>query len=69
MRLQLKDTAGLRRFRALLPSYVRDATVAVIVFDVCGEYRLIARVHIHFLQPYFLSLRDEVPTGTIIIPH
>lgn len=34
IRLQLWDTAGQERFRALIPSYLRDATAAVIVFDV-----------------------------------
>lgn len=30
----LWDTAGQERFKSLLPMYTRDATVAVIVFDV-----------------------------------
>ncbi|KAG9158430.1 hypothetical protein Leryth_013161 [Lithospermum erythrorhizon] len=28
------DTAGQERFRSLIPSYIRDSSVAVIVFDV-----------------------------------
>jgi len=30
----LKDTAGQERFRSLIPSYIRDSSVAVIVYDV-----------------------------------
>lgn len=32
--MQLWDTAGQERFRALIPSYVRDADVCLIVIDV-----------------------------------
>uniref|UniRef100_A0A8C4RF27 RAB6A, member RAS oncogene family n=1 Tax=Erpetoichthys calabaricus TaxID=27687 RepID=A0A8C4RF27_ERPCA len=34
VRLQLWDTAGQERFRSLIPSYIRDSTVAVIVYDI-----------------------------------
>ncbi|XP_055063964.1 ras-related protein Rab-6A isoform X1 [Misgurnus anguillicaudatus] len=34
VRLQLWDTAGQERFRSLIPSYIRDSTVAVVVFDI-----------------------------------
>jgi hypothetical protein len=34
VRLQLWDTAGQERFRSLIPSYIHDSSVAVIVFDV-----------------------------------
>ena len=34
VRLQLWDTAGQERFRSLIPSYIRDSTVAVVVYDV-----------------------------------
>ncbi|EGR27313.1 Ras family protein, putative [Ichthyophthirius multifiliis] len=37
IRLQLWDTAGQERFRSLIPSYLRDATCAVIVFDVTNK--------------------------------
>lgn len=47
VRLQLWDTAGQeyvvlrcthcsRRFRSLIPSYIRDSNVAVIVYDLTG---------------------------------
>lgn len=34
-----RDTAGQERFRSLIPSYIRDSSVAVIVYDVASEYR------------------------------
>lgn len=34
MRLQIWDTAGQERFRSLTPSYVRNAAVVLVVFDV-----------------------------------
>ncbi|ONM23808.1 Ras-related protein RABH1b [Zea mays] len=37
VRLQLWDTAGQERFRSLIPSYIRDSSVAVIVFDVASR--------------------------------
>ena len=49
VRLQLWDTAGQecvsfvaslmrRRFRSLIPSYIRDSSVAVIVSDLTSAY-------------------------------
>merc|ERR1712004_504413 len=37
VRLQLWDTAGQERFRSLIPSYIRDSTVAGVVYDVRTE--------------------------------
>ncbi len=37
VRLQLWDTAGQERFRSLIPSYIRDSSVAVVVFDITSE--------------------------------
>lgn len=34
IRLQLWDTAGQERFKSLIPSYVKDSTVAVVTYDV-----------------------------------
>jgi GTPase SAR1 family protein len=35
-----RDTAGQERFRSLIPSYIRDSSVAVIVFDVASNISL-----------------------------
>ncbi|XP_077254125.1 ras-related protein RABH1b-like [Tasmannia lanceolata] len=32
-----RDTAGQERFRSLIPSYIRDSSVAVIVYDVASR--------------------------------
>eukprot|EP00294_Goniomonas_avonlea_P009175 CAMPEP_0114565172 /NCGR_PEP_ID=MMETSP0114-20121206/14152_1 /TAXON_ID=31324 /ORGANISM="Goniomonas sp, Strain m" /LENGTH=216 /DNA_ID=CAMNT_0001751369 /DNA_START=19 /DNA_END=669 /DNA_ORIENTATION=- len=37
VRLQLWDTAGQERFRSLIPSYIRDSSVAVIVYDITSR--------------------------------
>lgn len=37
VRLQLWDTAGQERFRSLIPSYIRDSHVAVVVFDLTSR--------------------------------
>lgn len=37
VRLQLWDTAGQERFRSLIPSYIRDSHVAVVVFDITSR--------------------------------
>lgn len=34
VRLQLWDTAGQERFRSLIPSYIRDSSVAVVTYDI-----------------------------------
>jgi len=34
VRLQLWDTAGQERFRSLIPSYIRDSSAAVVVYDI-----------------------------------
>eukprot|EP00054_Salpingoeca_dolichothecata_P008374 m.47695 g.47695 ORF g.47695 m.47695 type:complete len:118 (+) comp17689_c0_seq3:186-539(+) len=39
IRLQLWDAAGSDRFSSLIPSYIRDAAAAVIVYDISGYKR------------------------------
>ncbi len=40
VRLQLWDTAGQERFRSLIPSYIRDSSVAVVVYDISSMQSL-----------------------------
>ena len=42
VRLQLWDTAGQERFRSLIPSYIRDSSVAVVVYDVTSASGLLS---------------------------
>ncbi|KAH8869483.1 Ras-related protein Rab6 [Schistosoma japonicum] len=37
VRLQLWDTAGQERFRSLIPSYIKDSFVAIVVYDVTNR--------------------------------
>jgi Ras-related protein Rab-6A len=37
VRLQIWDSAGQERFRSLIPSYIRDSSVAVVVYDIASR--------------------------------
>ena len=37
VRLQIWDSAGQERFRSLIPSYIRDSSVAVVVYDLTNR--------------------------------
>lgn len=37
IKLQLWDTAGQERFRNLIPNYLRDCEVAIIVYDITSK--------------------------------
>ncbi len=37
IRLQIWDTAGQERFRTLIPSYIRDSSVAIIAYDITNR--------------------------------
>lgn len=41
VRVQLWDTAGQEKFKSLIPSYLKDATAAVFVFDHSRNFTLI----------------------------
>jgi len=45
VRLQLWDTAGQERFRSLIPSYIRDSSVAVVVYDITSRPRNPRAIH------------------------
>jgi len=36
-RLHIWDTAGMERYRSLLPSYIRDAQIAIVVYDISNK--------------------------------
>lgn len=38
VRLQIWDTAGQERFRSLIPSYIRDSAIAIIVYDITNMH-------------------------------
>ena len=37
VRLMLYDTAGQEKFKSLIPMYIRDAAVILIVYDITSD--------------------------------
>ena len=35
--LNLWDTAGQERFKSLIPSYIKDSAVALVVYDITSK--------------------------------
>ncbi|CAK8578798.1 unnamed protein product [Lathyrus sativus] len=61
VRLQLWDTAGQERFRSLIPSYIRDSSVAVIVYDVANRQSFLNT------NKWVEEVRQERGTDVIIV--
>ncbi|KAG2197565.1 hypothetical protein INT47_009563 [Mucor saturninus] len=61
VRLQLWDTAGQERFRSLIPSYIRDSSVAVVVYDITS------RVSFQNTSKWIEDVRAERGTEVIIV--
>jgi GTPase SAR1 family protein len=56
VRLQIWDSAGQERFRSLIPSYIRDSSVAVVVYDITSRGAQVGRVpRVFFLRAAFPS--------------
>ncbi|KAG9151664.1 hypothetical protein Leryth_001948, partial [Lithospermum erythrorhizon] len=62
IRLQLWDTAGQERFRSLIPSYIRDSSVAVIVYDVANRSTVILNT-----TKWIEEVRNERGNDVIIV--
>ena len=60
IRLQLWDTAGQQRFRSLIPNYIRDSLVAVIVYDVTN------RSSFKNMQKWIDDVKNQRGEGAII---
>lgn len=61
VRLQLWDTAGQERFRSLIPSYIRDSSVAVVVYDVTSRQSFLN------IQRWVEEVRAERGSDVIIV--
>jgi len=61
VRLQLWDTAGQERFRSLIPSYIRDSSVAVVTYDVTS------RKSFENTQKWIDDVRTERGANVIIV--
>lgn len=53
VRLQLWDTAGQERFRSLIPSYIRDSHVAILVYDIVN------RKSFEYIDKWAADVRNE----------
>lgn len=60
IRLQLWDTAGQERFKALIPNYIRDTSVAVIVYDISS------RNSFKSVQKWIDDVKNQRGDGVII---
>jgi len=61
LRLQLWDTAGQERFRSLIPSYIRDAAAAVVVYDITRRKCFDA------VRKWVEDVRNERGSGVLIM--
>ncbi|TGZ66430.1 hypothetical protein CRM22_005320 [Opisthorchis felineus] len=60
VRLQLWDTAGQERFRSLIPNYIRDSAVSIVVYDVTSRDSFDRTVE------WIRKIRDERDTSSLI---
>ncbi|CAH8599690.1 unnamed protein product [Schistosoma turkestanicum] len=60
VRLQLWDTAGQERFRSLIPSYIKDSSVAIVVYDVTN------RESFTKADEWIKEIRSERSSNTLI---
>jgi small GTP-binding protein len=60
IRLQLWDTAGQERFHSLIPSYIKDSAIAIIVFDITNQ------VSFNSISKWINDVREERGTSTVI---
>lgn len=61
IRFQLWDTAGQERFRSLIPSYIRDSSVAIVVYDITN------RVSFEQITKWIIDVRRERGQNVIIM--
>jgi GTPase SAR1 family protein len=76
VKLQLWDTAGQERFKSLIPSYIKDSSVAVVLYDVtsmiysvqlfihCVKIEPVSRM---FLTGFLMSEESEVMKPLLLL--
>ena len=60
IRLQLWDTAGQERFRSLIPGYIRDCSMAVVVFDLTQKQSFVS------VDKWIEDVRNERGSDVVI---
>lgn len=53
VRLLLYDTAGQEKFKSLIPMYIRDANIIVVVYDITSNFYLNLFSRQRFFCAYF----------------
>jgi Ras-related protein Rab-6A len=61
VRLQLWDTAGQEKFRSLIPSYIRDSSVAVVCYDISN------RGSFNSVDKWIEDVRNERGTEVVVM--
>lgn len=61
VRLQIWDTAGQEKFRSLIPSYIRSATVSVLVYDITN------RESFEELENWYKMVIDLADTKFVVV--
>ncbi|QLL35055.1 hypothetical protein HG536_0H04310 [Torulaspora globosa] len=61
IRLQLWDTAGQERFRSLIPSYIRDSRVAIVVYDITKKRSF------EFIDKWIEDVKNERGEENVIL--
>ena len=61
VRMQIWDTAGQEKFNSLIPSYIRDSTVAIFVYDITS------RSSFDSLEKWFKMVTDTANPKFIVV--
>ena len=59
IRMQLWDTAGQERFKCLIPSYIKQAFVSIIVYDITSNAVAFYIREKHLCQCQVLAARSS----------
>ncbi len=41
IKITLWDTAGQEKFKSLIPTYLTDANIALVVYDITSKYNIL----------------------------
>ena len=61
IRIQLWDTAGSERFKTINRIYYRDATAALVVYDITDRFSLFQEA-----EHYIKDIKENAPSNVII---
>lgn len=73
VRIQVWDTAGQEKFHCLIPQYIQDSSVAVIVYDITGKFlkpnidRILVRSSFEHVQKWVEDARNYRGNDIMIV--